>query len=241
MATYGQKDIKLLVHSKDATCEIDALNFKVSAVLDEFLPICSAWPVQYDTGQRRAEIGCSGIYNSVSGATPVLADLTGTGRVVTLAHEGGTAGSRCWCLRSATVSEVELVFDTEKVDRLAPAFAISGNAHQGYVVAPLVARTTAGNLDADDADGAASSTTTQAFLHVTALDLGGGSALTVTVRSSADADTWADCSPAFTNVTAVGSEWITLSGTVERYLSIKWAWTGGSNQSFTGFVAVARD
>lgn len=239
MAYYGSKDVAVLAGAYNVTSDLENVSYKLSAILDEYLPLGATWPVQADTGQRRAEISCSGIYNSIAGATPILANLTGTDQVVSLVHEGGTAGSRCWNLRTAKVSEVEPQFDPEKIDRLATTLAISGQANQGYVVAPLAARTAASNTDADDVDGVASSTGAMAFLHITAIS--GGGTVTVTPRSSADAVTYANCSASFTASSTVTAQALALTGTVNRYLSIAWTWAGGTGPSFTGFVAVSRD
>jgi hypothetical protein len=239
VAYYGSKDVALYVGAYNVTPDLESVNFKASAILDERIFLGNAWPTAIDTGQRRGELSCSGIYNSISGATPILANLTGTDAVVSYTHEGGTGGSRCWNFRSAKVSEVEASFDTEKMDSLATSFAITGAVNQGYVVAPLAARTTDGSTDADDVVCGTLSTGARLFMHITAIS--GGGTVTVQPRSSSDGVTYGNCSAAFTAASTVTSESIAVTGTVNQYMSIAWTWAGGAGNSFTALVAVARD
>ena len=79
-------------------------------------------------------------------------------------------------------------------------------------------------------------------LHISALDLGGGSGLAVIVQDSADDAAWSTIA-SFASVTSESagtSERITVAGHIERYLSITWAFTGGSSQTVTPYVSAFR-
>jgi len=79
-------------------------------------------------------------------------------------------------------------------------------------------------------------------LHVSSLDLGGGSGLAVIVQDSPDDSVWSTIA-SFASVTseAAGTaERITVAGHIERYLSITWAFTGGSSQTATPYVSAFR-
>jgi hypothetical protein len=79
-----------------------------------------------------------------------------------------------------------------------------------------------------------------ADLHVPALDLGGGTNVVVTLRDSADGVTFANVtSGAFTAVTLAGtSQRLSATGQIRRYRAITWAFTGGSAQTVTPYVAL---
>ena len=244
MAGYGTKDVKLLVHGSNVSADIDQVTMKTSAIVQEFKPLGAVFPTTYDTGGRTGELTASGIYNSIPSESPILAVVSGTDRVVAVVHEGDTVSSRAWCFQKAIVSATEIGLAPDTIHSLTPEFTVTGTVNNAYVVAPLVARTTAGNTQSTYADMAVAATggTARAFLVVTSLTLGGYTNLIVTVQSCATSGGSYDDETAFTAVTAAGAESVALSGDVNRYLAVKWAWTGaGTGQSATFWVGVSRD
>ena len=239
MAAYSTKDARLLIAGIDESALVETVNVKVNAVTDPFQPLGATFPTTYDTGLRTGELSFTALYDGVFSqymGTP------GTTYPVALEVEGGTAGTRAYCFATPRFSAVEIGLSPEQMHRWTPEVTISGEVNNAFVVAPYAARTTASNLDAADADGLASSTGATAFLQVTAVTLGGYDNCIITPRDSADATTYADCSAAFTAVTAASTQTLALTGTVDQYLSVSWAWTGsGSDQSITFSVYVARD
>ena len=238
MAAYSTKDARLIVGAFNISSYVDSVNVKINAVTDPFNPLGATFPTTYDTGLRNGELTVSGLYDGVISQYLVA----GNSYQTTLEVEGGTAGTRAYCFPTPIVSAHEVGLSAEQMHRWTPEYAISGKVHNGFVVAPRTARTADGNLDAADADGLASSTGATAFLHVTGIVLGGYDNCIITPRDSADGETYGDCSAAFTAVTNGTTKVVTLTGTVERYLSVSWAWTGtGSDQSITFAVYIARD
>jgi hypothetical protein len=79
-----------------------------------------------------------------------------------------------------------------------------------------------------------------AYLHCTALTLGGYTNAVIKVRHSTDDSTYVDLA-AFTAITAVGAQRVTFTGPIYRHLAQSIALTGsGSGPSATYFVGVCR-
>ena len=239
MAKYSSKDARLIVGAFDVSAYVDSVNLKLNATLDPFHPLGATFPTSYDTGLRTGELSFTAIYDGVYSQ---YMGVAGTGYQTALEIEGGTAGTRAYCFPTPKFSAHEVGISTDQMHRWTPEVTISGEVNHAFVAAPLAARTTAGSTDAADADGLASSTGATAFLHVTGLTLGGYDNCVITPRSSADATTWGDCSAAFPAITGTNALSLALTGTVERYLSVSWAWTGaGTGQSIYVAVYIARD
>jgi hypothetical protein len=172
-----------------------------------------------------------------------LGDLTNDAKVVSVLFGGNVVSALFAGFKTAYVVGSKLGMADDDLDTFEPVLVTSDcKANIGYVVAPYVARTAAGNTDSAYATMTETSAPTgRAFLHVGALDLGGSTSCTITVRHSDDHITFGNHT-AFTNVTAVGAETIALASTVNKYLSIAHAWVGaGAAQTITAFVGVSVD
>lgn len=242
MAYLSGKDCAyLFVDGTDVAVSNNEVGITTEAVCPRRRPLGQAFKSAYLTGQVDTELTVSGWLNPATEAE--LAHGTADSKVISVLF-GGNAVSQLFAgLKSAYVSGRKLGMSEDDLDTLEPVLVTSDcRANIGYVVAPYAARTTAANTDATYATmtetSAASGT---AFLNVAALSLGGSTSCTVKVRHSTDHITFADHT-AFANVTAVGGQTVALASTVNKYLSISWAWNGaGSNQSISAFVGVAVD
>lgn len=213
---------------------------KRTALMDERRFAGNVYPTALDTGIRNGELELTDvIYDTTT--NPAFVPFPSTAQVVSVCLEGDTASARFYGFQAARVSAAEVVLDPEKMDDIVPEFTVAGEVNYGYVVAPHAARSTAGNTDSSYADDGAQAASGHAYLHVPSITLGGYDNCIVTVRHSSDHASWGDHT-AFTAVTAATHEVKALATTVERYLSVSWAWTGaGSGQSITFFVGVAVD
>jgi hypothetical protein len=165
--------------------------------------------------------------------------------MVMLKFDTDAVSKRAHCFRTALVSETELGLAASDLNRMTTGTSITGEYNYGYIVAALSARTDSGNTDAAYADAGAEVTSggAHAFLHVTAITMGGYANCLIKLRDSADGDAHAD-NVAFTAVTAIGSEYKATAAAVGRYPSVSWLWQGGSptsGHSITFTVAYARD
>lgn len=241
----SRKDAQVLVGGYDCTPALDAVGFKEVAGLATFNPLgpTGVFPVIYDTGARSAELTAAGL---LDGNNTTLSTITGTSAVAMVKFDSDVLNRNAYCFRSATVSETEVLIADGDMTRIVPGISVSGEFNQGYIVAPLIARTDGSNTDATYADAEAatiSPTGAHAFLNVTAIALGGYANCLITVRDSADGGAHADHT-AFTAVTAIGAEYKYMAHPVGRYISVSWAWVGGApsgGHSITFSVAYARD
>ena len=242
MAYLSGKDCAyVFVDGVDVAVSNNGVNLSSEAVCPKRRPLGQASKSAFLTGQIDSELGITGWLDT--NTTAQLADLTGDAKVASVLF-GGNAVSQLFAgFKTVYVAGAKLGMADDDLDSYEPVLMTSDcKANIGYVVAPYAARTTAGNTDSADAqrDAAAASAGT-AFLHIAAIDLGGYDSVTVTVRHSSDGITYADHT-AFTAATAVGAQTIALSGTINQYLSIAWAYAGaGSNPTWSGMVGVATD
>jgi len=239
MATfYSSKDVAYVFVGDDTwQAYLNTVNIKISVKLADTTPLGVSWPVMTDTGLRSGEFTCAGFYD---GDKTIMNTISDTDKVVAVLLEGNTVSKRFYGFRAATVSAVEIGLSSDNVHTSTPELSVRGAVDFGYVVAPSAARTTAGNTQATYADMGASATGPRAYLAVTSLTLGGYTNLVVTVQSCATAEGSYDDETAFAAVTEAGAQTVALSGSVNRYLAVKWAWTGaGSDPSATFFVGVA--
>lgn len=234
---YSSKDVAaVLVGADPWQAYLSGLGLKIEAALSDTTPLGAVWRQVTDTDLRRGELTFTGFYD---GGKPAMNTVSDADKVVSILLEGNTPSMRFYGFERAIVSAAEIGVSAESVHTSTPEMSVRGSVGHGFVVAPLAARTTGGTTKATYADMGSSSTTARAYLHVTDLTLGGYTNLIVNVQSCSTAGGTYDDETAFSAVTAPGAQSIALAGTVERYLCVKWAWTGsGSGQSATFFVGV---
>lgn len=237
MTWYSSKDVGFVfIGDQNITTLLNSARMKTEAVLTDTTGLGNTWREMTDTGLRRGELEFSGFYD---GLAVSMNTVSGTDRVVSVLLEGNTVSKRFQGYRAAIVSGAEIGISPESVHTSTPTTTVRGAVDFGYVAAPRATRTTAGNTQSTYADMGAAADNGRAYLHILSLTLGGYTNLVVTVQHSDDHDTWADHT-AFTAATATGAETIALTGTVNRYLAIKWEWTGaGTGNTFSAFVGVA--
>lgn len=221
----------------DVAISNNQLEIADEAVIKRRRPLGQAYPKAIATSQYEGTMSLSGWLDTDT--EPQLGRLTGDEKVVSALVEGNTAGVHFWGARAAYVAGVKLGESEDDIVSLDPTISVGGAIDYGLIVAAYAARTTAGNTDASYVDlGAAATGGGHAYIHIPALTLGGYTNCVVTVRHSTDHTTFTNHT-AFTAITGTGAQVLTLTGTVNRYLSISWAWTGsGSNPSISCFVGV---
>jgi hypothetical protein len=238
MAFISWKDISYaIIGGVDIRATIAALGIEQHAVKDSFQPAGEVFPTNIDTGMRNGSLSMSTKLNST--ATDALAALNGTAQVVMILDEGNTLPAHFHGFQGALIADTDVKTDPGQVHDLTPGFAVSGALSYGTLVAPLAARTTAGDTKGAYADlGVASIPNGLAYIETTAITLGAASSVTVNVCHSTDHITF-PVHTAFTNVSAIGAECKALATTVNEYLAISWTWNGGAGTSFTAAVGVA--
>ena len=154
---------------------------------------------------------------------------------VSVAPTGFAAGSAVWVFPAKEVT-YEVKSQVEGAVEYSLAYGAGTAPSVGVSLADLAAVTTTSNGTSQD-NTAATSNGFVAQLHITAVS-GTTPSLTAVVQHSTNNSTWTTLG-SFTAATAVGSQVITGTGTVNRYVRIAWT-VSGTTPSFTVQASVAR-
>lgn len=222
--------------------DVTTLEDEREAVIEDTTVLGLAWEAQSYIGVKRWKLTQEGFFNDAALGHNVAMVTPGASKVVSFAPEGNTLAAKF--ISSPTVQgSYKRQISRGSLHKASVVFESEGDHDEGKILATLAARTTAGNTNATSVDNAASSAAGGAgTLQVSALALGGYTNLNVRIQSSTDNAAWIDM-VTFTVVTAAPTaERKVQAGTIPRYLSITWAWTGaGSAQSATFAVGFARN
>lgn len=194
----------------------------------------------YLPGLQSNAFSLSGLFDSATGAGTLLEQITSsfgsdTAVASTIGPAGFTTGNPAWLLPALTIDYqvsspvADLVPFTLNLGAGAPAGL-------GICLTDLAALTTTGNGTSQD-NGSATSRGAVAHLHITAV-AGTTPSMTMLVQHSTNNSTWTTLG-SFSVASAVGSQTLQISGTVNRYVRASYTITG-TGPSFTTLVAISR-
>lgn len=239
MTRYGSADVGfILFDGYDLLGISTELSLDVEALLEETTALGDAWQQMAPVGLRRWEASINGFYdddwNRNVGA---FVGKTGLSRVGCLGIETNTFGRRFIGLAGAVELSVQRVASRGEMHKLNVDLRGSGAVEDGIVLHPQQGETAASGTGPVHDNGASTANGGAGYLQVTGLTLGGYTSVTIKVQHSADNVSWTDL-VVFTNVTSVlVAERKAVSGTINRYTRVSWAFNGtGSGQSI-GFMA----
>lgn len=243
MAKYGSDKVAfLLIDGYSVLGVTTTLTDNVEAILVDTTVLGSSWAEQGSTGIRKGELTQEGFYDDATNSSnAALVSTVGTSRVLNYGVEGNTIGKALVGWNGALQVKYGRVASRGELHRANATYTTAGAVEQGVILQSVVTKVANGNSQASSVDNAASSASGGAgYLQVTAISLGGYTALVSKIQHSADNVTFTDLLT-FTNTSSAPSaERKTVAGTVNRYLAANWAWLGsGSNPSATfmfGFV-----
>jgi len=248
MAKYSGAQVGFfLVGGRDLASVTADFAEEREALTEETTPIgpTGAWAQHQATGSFKASLTQNGWYDDAAlSSNEAFVEKQNTIQVIAFAPEGNTVGKRLVQFLGAFVAKLTRAFSKDGLHKCNVAYTVTGQVDEGRIIHDLKAETTAGHTNATSVSEAAlTSNGGAALLQVTTITLGGYTNAIVTVRHSADNSTFADL-VAMTAITAAntpGGERKTCAGTVNRYISCAWAWTGaGSGQSVTFALGFAR-
>lgn len=240
---YGSKDVGFFILGGYSILGAQTgLTIDGEALTTETTPIGVAWPEHQLTGRYQAAVTQQGFYDAAAaGANAAICERQGTSQVMLLAHQGNTAGKEMIGWAGSFAGKYDRVLADKNLHQANVTYTINGQKEYPVILKALAAVTTSTNTDASSYDGAAgTSAGGSGYFACTALTLGGYTNLIGYVRHSADNNTFADL-VTFTAATAATAERKTVAGTVNRYLSARWAWTGsGSDNTATIVIGFDR-
>ena len=187
----------------------------------------------YQTGLGGGSIGVDGFWEDGAGNSEaqVAALLDGTYHPFTAAPEGGgSIGNRAHLL-NVQVTDSAISTTPDGTVELSTGRQGSGAAAGGVILKDYAAETSTGNFTGVD-DGALSSFGAVGHLHVTAFD---GTDATIKITDSVDEGVYAD-HITFTQATAVTSERVASTGTVNRWTRVELTGTFTSITFTVGFA-----
>jgi hypothetical protein len=190
----------------------------------------------YIAGVESGSISVQGIYDGADDQVDEILDASiGSEAIVTVCPQGaGVLGNRALMMKAEHASYQIRSTANDAVRIVAGGTADGGVRTAGEVLQPLEAETTTFNGTSVDS-GASSAVGGVGHLHVTAFS---GTSGTVEIEHSANDSTFANLI-VFSNVTAVGAQRSTVTGTVNQYL--RFAISADTFTSMTVFAAFARN
>ena len=227
---------KFYYHVFDFSPQIESVETSFERDMAEANPLGGVWGEGFP-GARRAVLSVEGIYNGAAyqNAARIWDAFNNATRGVWMhLPQGDGEGVWGYC-GIATVSQSNITTDSNDVGKMPFAVIGTDRADLAQVLKPLVQVADAGNSAAQD--GGASSAN-GATAYALATNIVTPQTLSITIEDSPDGITWATLAT-FSNFTAVKSEAIEITGTVDRY--VRAAWTGpDATHPATFVVAFAR-
>lgn len=227
---YGSQAISSVVRSVQPTASRDMIEVTTLADTGKaFIPGLTEWQLTVD-----------GVFDNTTGAGSVLDQMTSplasaTTVAASIAPSGFTAGNPVWLVPAKTVT-YEVQAQVANAVEYSLALGAGSAPGIGISLADLAAVTATGTGGSQD-NTTSSTNGFLAHLHVTAVS-GTTPNLTAVVQHSSNGSTWATLGT-FTAATAATSEFITGTGTVNRYVRISWTVTG-TTPSFTAQASIVR-
>lgn len=243
----GLPDLKFITFGGyDITGLVQGLNDAVTNETEEVDVAGDTILTSRYVGSAAAEVKITGFYDE--DLSPAF-EAAGAEAVLMYAPLGNGTGLSCECCSAKLLRYERLIegkaLHKAEIDFLGKSSTATGGAviiDHALMLAPLAARGAAGNTDATDVEAPAQTTDgARLWVAVTALTLGGYTNLTVALRDSADGLSFAAVAGGSTTFTTAGGKMLYVPGTVRKYTSVSWAWTGtGTNPSATFVAALKR-
>lgn len=239
MAAVHGKGTKVLVDEYDLSSSLNSCDWSRSCETAETTTFGNDSKT-YIPGLKDGTISPSGLFESTAGKSdPVLATALGAaaGQLVAILLQGGAAANERVKFGKSFETDYSISSPVGDVVSCSAEFQGSGGIWGGVLLEPLTAKTATGNGTAND-NAASSTGGWVAQLHCTAAS-GTDETLDVAIEHSADNNTYVELD-AFAQLTAVGKEQLSGTGTVNRYVRATRTIGGTDTPTFTYIVAFAR-
>lgn len=227
---YGANAIASTVRSASPAFNANMLDVTTLADSNKvFVPGINEWTLNID-----------GVFDNTTGTGSVLDQMTSplastTTVPASVAVLGFTAGNPVWMLPAKQIT-YEVKAQVDNAVEYSLSLGAASTPAIGISLVDLAAVTATGNGATQD-NAASSANGFFAHLHITAVS-GTTPSLTAVVQHSSNGSTWTTLG-SFTAATAIGSQLISGTGTVNRYTRISWT-VSGTTPSFTAQVSLAR-
>ena len=222
--------------------KITGLREKISSELTDGTGIGDTFTEQYPTGVASLEVVQEGAFfdtttnyshDALSGSVP--SSPQATARVLCVGFAGQTIGYPFVGFEGTYSSEYEVVAELGNLQKANVTYSMTGARSAGVILEKLVTKTDSWDTTSTSVDNSASTSAGGVgFMQCTAAS--GFSGFVGKVRHSSDDTTYTDLLSFTDNVSAPFAERVSVSGTVNRYLSFTGIVSGtGSITIFAGF------
>lgn len=245
MAKYGSDQVAFfLVDGYSLLGSTTDITEDKEAMTEDTTVLGSAWAAEEATGLRKAHVEQKGFYDDAAlGVNAALVSSVGVSRVMCYGFEGNVKGKKFVGFAGALQVAFERVASRGELHKANAKYKGNGAVEDGTILHVLATQSVAsGNSQATSHDsGAGSANGGSAYLQLCGLTLGGYTNAPVWVQHSVDNVTFTDL-VAFTPATvAPSAQRVTVAGTVNRYLAMRWALAGaGSGPSMTWMIGFYR-
>jgi hypothetical protein len=249
MAKYGSPSGGFLFEGYDMTAnKLQGLRVKKTGLTEPSTGVGDSWEENLPTELKRGELAQEGAFFDTTAARihdqwaetgSLDTDPNGTPGSAVVFFNGGAIGADFTGFEGGWKFVYEPISTVGALTRANAEYMVTGNVDEGKVVHALGNETASGDTESTSVDGTAQSTAGGACYLQTTLITGAPTSFTVTFRDSSDDVVYGDLQ-AMTAQTAFGAERIEITGTVERYLAVAWAFVGGTTPTATFFAGFAR-
>ena len=238
MAFVHGKSTKVVFNGYDLSPYLNSVSAARSQELAETTTF-SATAKTFLAGFGDATISAEGYWDGAAAAIDVLfnaAIASDTAQTLTISRNAADAPGDAAELASCKQTSYEVSSGINDVTSISAEFQANGAVKSGQILHALEAETATG---ADSAVNGTAETTTGAVAHLHVTAASAADTLDVIIEDSANGTTgWATIGT-FAQIAAIGSERITIAGTVKQYTRASWT-IAGTEPSFTFLVAIAR-
>lgn len=241
MTKYASQDVSFyLIGGYSLLGDVTELGYAKEAETKDDTVLGNAWRSHAANGLKMGEFTQNGFFNDTADRIhDALKAGSGVSRVGLLALEGGAIGDKVIGFEGLLQMKYERSTALGEWVGAQGSYQVSGAIEEGEILHALGAETANGETEASSLDNAASSSDGGAgIIQLTEITLDSATNLVGKVIHSADDATFADL-VTFTALTERGAERVAVTGTVNRYVASKWAFTGGAGASTTATFVIA--
>jgi len=254
VAQYSSSSIGyLLIGQYNLTNVSSKLEDGVEAPIEDITPFGVGTMAYGKPGFKKYTIsGHEGWYDdAASSINAAMIGMASTEEVFMLAYQGNTAGKYAICSGGAIRAGYKRGFEVGQYHKASFDLSISGVRDEGIIMGDLVSRSGNGNtegayLDLNNYGGSGSPSTTLGctlYVCVTSYVPDTATGLIITFEDSTTTGSFlAQC--ATNSITAIGGyKVVSADSTVNRYIALKWAWSGtvgAAAATFTAAVGINR-
>jgi len=250
VAKYSSADIGyLLLGQYDLTGVSSKLEDAVEAPVEDITPFgVNQAVVGRPTNFKKYSVsGHDGWYDDAAGSIDqAMVGMQSTEEVFMMAYQGNTVGRRAVCTGGAIRVGYKRGFEVGQYHKASFDISVSGVRDEAYIVTPLSVKTGAGNNNSTYVDlgvGMEGSLGLSMYICITSFTQSTSTGLTITAQDATTVPTWVTQVASPTITAAGGYKVISTDMTVNRYLSVAWAWggtVGSAAATFTVALGVNR-